>query len=205
MLNEFDIHYRNLLKWASTPLPFPLVQMGRTFLFLWTFTIPFVLRGVVEERFSAMIFVFFLTYGFIGLEVVALKLLSAFGDGVNDLNVSGMREVSCSWVRPQVALRGYRSLTCCFVHRLPSLGLKTIYDCLTRLLRFATSDQSLAVKSRGPQRWTCTTVVVMLAEMICKDFRRQEFTRTFRFIRWATTCTRTPNRIGWVKQSSSSK
>jgi predicted membrane chloride channel (bestrophin family) len=93
MLNEYVIHYRDLLKLASTPLPFPLLQMARTFLFLYTFTIPFVLRGVVDEAFVAMIFVFFLTYGFVGLELVAMKLMYPFGDGVNDLNVTGMRDV----------------------------------------------------------------------------------------------------------------
>jgi len=96
MLNEFVIHYRNLLILASTPLPFPMLQMGRTFLFLWTFSIPFVLRGVVDEMLSAITFVFFLTYGFIGLELVAMKLMEPFGDGVNDLNVTGMREVRWS-------------------------------------------------------------------------------------------------------------
>ena len=93
-LNEFVVHYRNLLKCASTPLSFQLVQMGRTFLFLWTFTIPLVLRGVVGEIYSAMTFVFFLTYGFVGLELVSMKLMNPFGDGANDLNVTGMKEAT---------------------------------------------------------------------------------------------------------------
>jgi predicted membrane chloride channel (bestrophin family) len=95
MLNDYVHEYRNLLKLASTPIPFPLIQMARTFLFLWTFTIPLVLRGVVSdgEAVAALVFVFFLTYGFIGLELVAMKLMYPFGDEVNDLNVSGMREV----------------------------------------------------------------------------------------------------------------
>jgi len=81
-----------------------LLQMGRTFLFLWTFTIPFVLRGVVDEIIPAMAFVFFLTYGFIGLELVAIKMMDPFGDGINDLNVTGMREV-----------RELRWIPCCSV------------------------------------------------------------------------------------------
>ena len=93
-LNEFTINYRNLLKCASTPLPFTLVQMGRTFLFIWTFSIPLVLRGVVSEIYSAMVFVFFLTYGFVGLELVAMKLMNPFGDGRQDLNVSGMKQAT---------------------------------------------------------------------------------------------------------------
>ena len=61
LITTYTASYVNLLKLASTPLPFPLVQMGRTFLFLWTFTIPFALVGIVSELFSVLIFVFFLT------------------------------------------------------------------------------------------------------------------------------------------------
>jgi len=92
MLNDFAYYYRSLLILASTPLPFPLVQMGRTFLFIWTFSIPFVLLGIFSELVSAFFFIFFLTYGFLGLEFVSMKLLDPFGDGVNDLNVTGMRQ-----------------------------------------------------------------------------------------------------------------
>lgn len=82
--------YREVLKLASTPLPFTMIQMGRTFLFLWTFTIPFALVGVIGEIVSEMIFVFFLTYGFIGLEFVSMRLLHPWGDGINDINLVGM-------------------------------------------------------------------------------------------------------------------
>lgn len=94
ILHEFAISYRDCLKFASTPLPFLLIQMGRTFLFLWTFSIPLVLRGVVYDIFPAMGFVFFLTYGFVGLELVAMKLMNPFGDGIHDLNVTGMKDAA---------------------------------------------------------------------------------------------------------------
>ena len=106
MLNDFVFNYRNLLKFASTPLPFPLIQMGRTFLFLWTFSIPLVLRGVVNETYSAMAFVFFLTYGFIGLELVSMKLMDPFGDGINDLNVTGMKEATIIGIEKDVKIFG---------------------------------------------------------------------------------------------------
>jgi predicted membrane chloride channel (bestrophin family) len=80
MTNSFANSYATLVELASTPLPFPLSQMARTFLFLWTFSIPFVLRGVVDEAVIAMTFVFFLTYGFVGLELVAMKLMHPFGE-----------------------------------------------------------------------------------------------------------------------------
>jgi predicted membrane chloride channel (bestrophin family) len=82
--------YREALKLASTPLPFTMIQMGRTFLFLWTFTIPFALVGIIDEIVSELIFVFFLTYGYIGLEFVSMRLLHPWGDGINDINIVGM-------------------------------------------------------------------------------------------------------------------
>ena len=94
-LNGFVKNYDNLLKCVSTPLPFQLVQMSRTFLFLWTFSIPLVMRGFVEEMYSAMAFVFFLTYGFIGLELVSTGLMNSFADdGCTRLDVNGMKEAT---------------------------------------------------------------------------------------------------------------
>lgn len=64
---------------SRNSIPFPWLQMARTFLFIWTFTIPLVLRGVTQEIWSATAFVFFLTYGLIGLELVSMKMLDPFG------------------------------------------------------------------------------------------------------------------------------
>jgi predicted membrane chloride channel (bestrophin family) len=91
-LSNYQNAYREVLKLASTPLPFTMIQMGRTFLFLWTFTMPFALVTVIDGIISVLIFVFFLTYGFIGLEFVSMQLLHPFGDGINDINIVGMGE-----------------------------------------------------------------------------------------------------------------
>lgn len=79
LIHEFIHSYRVLLKLASTPLPWPFLQMGRTFLFIWTFSMPLVLRSPFGDASAAMVFLFFLTYGFIGLELVAMKMMSPFG------------------------------------------------------------------------------------------------------------------------------
>lgn len=90
-LGEFVSDYRSLIDLASTPLPFSLIQMGRAFLFIWTFSMPLVLRqGPFSDIWSAMIFLFFLTYGFIGLELVAMQLATPFGDGPNDIRVTAL-------------------------------------------------------------------------------------------------------------------
>lgn len=93
LLHEFTIAYRNLLRLASSPLPFVLVHMGRTFIFIWTWSIPFVLMGEkFEENYpSAFAFVIVLTFGFLGLEFVGRMLANPFGDEIeNDFNIRGM-------------------------------------------------------------------------------------------------------------------
>jgi predicted membrane chloride channel (bestrophin family) len=91
-LQEFIQSYNNLLVLSSTPLPFPLVQMGRVFLFLWTFSMPLVLLGGPFSGFwGAQLFLFFLTYGFIGLELVSIKLSDPFGDSRDDVQIASIR------------------------------------------------------------------------------------------------------------------
>jgi putative membrane protein len=78
--------YYGIRRLLTTPVPFPLIQMARTFLFLYVFTVPFVMLGD-ESSFVAHYFtVFVLTYGFIGLELVAIELDSPFGEDANDFN-----------------------------------------------------------------------------------------------------------------------
>lgn len=87
-LLQYSVAYRELLKIVSTPFPLALTQLARTFIFVWTLSIPFVLTGGKVERWSAIVFVVVLTYGFMGLEFVAMKMSNPFGkDWHNDLQV----------------------------------------------------------------------------------------------------------------------
>lgn len=106
LLNTFVANYKILLALASTPIPFPLIQMARTFLFLYTFTIPFMMRGVAEDILMAILFVFFLTYGFIGLEIVATKLMFPFGDGSHGVGITGLRDAVVRGITSDIALVG---------------------------------------------------------------------------------------------------
>ena len=94
-LQEYTSCYTHLLGMASTPLPFPLVQMGRAFLLIWTFSMPLVLLdGPFTDMWGAMAFLFFLTYGFIGLELVSIKLSDPFGKSRDDIPISGLRDAA---------------------------------------------------------------------------------------------------------------
>ncbi len=59
---------------VATPYPFPLVQMTRTFLFLYVFSLPFVLADDILEIVPYLAVVFFMTYGFIGLELISIEV-----------------------------------------------------------------------------------------------------------------------------------
>eukprot|EP00816_Leptocylindrus_hargravesii_P008979 CAMPEP_0196807430 /NCGR_PEP_ID=MMETSP1362-20130617/7413_1 /TAXON_ID=163516 /ORGANISM="Leptocylindrus danicus, Strain CCMP1856" /LENGTH=349 /DNA_ID=CAMNT_0042181359 /DNA_START=477 /DNA_END=1526 /DNA_ORIENTATION=- len=74
-----------LRRLVTTPFPFPLVQMARTFLMFWLFTMPFVLVNDMGDNWSIdLLIVFFLTYGYAGLELVSMEMDDPFGTDDND-------------------------------------------------------------------------------------------------------------------------
>jgi len=61
--------------------------MSRTFVFLYVFTVPFVLiEDQSSSSFAHCFTVFMLTFGFIGLETCAIQLDDPFGDDENDFD-----------------------------------------------------------------------------------------------------------------------
>ena len=53
--------------------------MSRTFLFLYVFTVPFVLQQDRSSHIAHCFMVFFMTYAFVGLADVAIELDNPFG------------------------------------------------------------------------------------------------------------------------------
>lgn len=84
-VGEFLHHFHNLRKLIVTPVPFPMVNMSKIFLFLWVFTVPFAVchydfkMGTIVP--AAIIFL--ITFGFVGLEYVSMELSDPFGDDVS--------------------------------------------------------------------------------------------------------------------------
>lgn len=90
-VDSFSTAYYGLKRLITTPFPFPLIQMGRTFLFFWVFTLPFALVNDMGEVCVAdLAIIFFLTYGYVGLEFVSMEMDDPFGDDENDFNHVGM-------------------------------------------------------------------------------------------------------------------
>mmetsp|Transcript_10926 Transcript_10926/g.16378 ORF Transcript_10926/g.16378 Transcript_10926/m.16378 type:complete len:313 (-) Transcript_10926:234-1172(-) len=91
--SEFTNYYHELAKFSATPYPFPTAQMTRIFLFVWMFSLPFALVHVSEEPYSIVLIIFFITYGFFGLEFVSIELDDPFGDDPNDLEMDALSKV----------------------------------------------------------------------------------------------------------------
>jgi predicted membrane chloride channel (bestrophin family) len=82
--------YYSIRQFLTTPFPFPLVQMTRTFLYFYIFSVPFALLHDTSSTYAYLVVVFFLTYGFIGLELVSIELDDPFGNDPNDFDNMAM-------------------------------------------------------------------------------------------------------------------
>ena len=67
--------------------------MARTFLFVWIFSLPFVLVRDVTKLPALLMLIFFITYGFVGLEFVSIELDDPYGDDPNDFDVMGLAKI----------------------------------------------------------------------------------------------------------------
>ncbi|KAL7540225.1 hypothetical protein ACHAWF_012542 [Thalassiosira exigua] len=84
--------YNNQVKIITTPMPFPLVQMARTMMFMWVFTLPIAIESDSSTVLIHCVVVFLLTFAFMGLETVSLELDDPFGHDENDLDNLGLAE-----------------------------------------------------------------------------------------------------------------
>jgi hypothetical protein len=89
-VGDFLRAFSGLNKITTTPLPFPIVQMTKTILFVWIFALPFALSHYkYKEPYLLMVLVFLITFGFVGLEFVAMELSDPFGDDPSDFDDLG--------------------------------------------------------------------------------------------------------------------
>jgi len=62
-VSDFVSGYHGLTKLIDTQFPFPLAQMTRTFVFIWVYSLPWVLYNDEIKTPSLIMIVFFITYG----------------------------------------------------------------------------------------------------------------------------------------------
>merc|ERR1719401_936150 len=85
-LDGFLQGYYAQMKASMVPTPFPLLQITRTLLFLWVFILPLSLQPKSSGIFAKCFTVFFLTYAYLGLEIMWIELEDPFGSDDNDIN-----------------------------------------------------------------------------------------------------------------------
>ena len=82
--------YSSICNLMMTPIPFPLVQMAHTITLFYVFTLPLVfLKDTTGHLVSDCTQIFMITYGFVGLLLVAEELDDPFGEDPNDFDVMG--------------------------------------------------------------------------------------------------------------------
>mmetsp|Transcript_14581 Transcript_14581/g.29175 ORF Transcript_14581/g.29175 Transcript_14581/m.29175 type:complete len:350 (+) Transcript_14581:127-1176(+) len=90
-VGDFVKAEHGLMNIDDTPFPFPIVQMCRTLLFAWVHTLPFALGNDMRTSQlgigANMAIIFFVTYGFLGLEYVSMEMDEPFGDDLNDFEI----------------------------------------------------------------------------------------------------------------------
>jgi len=92
-VSNFIGAYHKVMKLVNSPFPFPLVQMTRTLLFIWIYSLPFALVDKMETLVAPVIVMFFMTFGFLGLEFLSLILDDPFGLHPIDFDVVNMGKI----------------------------------------------------------------------------------------------------------------
>eukprot|EP00523_Entomoneis_sp_CCMP467_P014236 CAMPEP_0168793738 /NCGR_PEP_ID=MMETSP0725-20121227/15246_1 /TAXON_ID=265536 /ORGANISM="Amphiprora sp., Strain CCMP467" /LENGTH=346 /DNA_ID=CAMNT_0008844535 /DNA_START=23 /DNA_END=1065 /DNA_ORIENTATION=- len=91
-VDTFMSGYYGVRKFLTTPVPFPLIQMARTFLFLYIFTVPMVL--VTDETYlqsrGPMPDCIHDHFWFYGARARGDEMDNPFGDDANDFNNAAM-------------------------------------------------------------------------------------------------------------------
>ena len=82
--------YTEIMSYMSTPYPFPLIQMTRTILIFYIFSLPLALANDFTSPVPYLVIIFFITYGFMGMELVCVEIDDPFGIDPNDFDVDAI-------------------------------------------------------------------------------------------------------------------
>jgi len=78
--------YFNLIKFQTTPIPLIMEQMGRTLTYIFIFTLPMsLLDSRKDELIEALLLIFIVTYGYLGMIHANMELSDPLGNDDNDL------------------------------------------------------------------------------------------------------------------------
>mmetsp|Transcript_12265 Transcript_12265/g.13974 ORF Transcript_12265/g.13974 Transcript_12265/m.13974 type:complete len:324 (+) Transcript_12265:156-1127(+) len=93
-LNSYINAYHTLTQMSSAPFPFPLLQMSFTITDVWLHTLPFALASTIENGYVCALIVFFIHFGFAGINAVSNEIMHPTGADPNDFEIDSYRDVS---------------------------------------------------------------------------------------------------------------
>ena len=96
-LDDLQAVLRALDRIRYTPLPFAYVNQLKVFMMIYIGTIPLILIPMLD--YFTLIGMFFVVYGFVGIEEIGLEIEDPFGDDPNDLPI----EQICQGAKRDVA------------------------------------------------------------------------------------------------------
>ena len=163
MIPELHTNLDLLYKIHNTPVPFALLNLIRICVGSWILVIPFLQKRYLIINF---IFVFFLTYAVIGIDVVANEFSDPFGDDPNDFDVHKFTKVRTNmWLRKSdVYLKLFSSFvvskgSIIFVERFMNVNYNPFKPCFRDILsieaQLGRKYQYDVVRSRIPSE-ICT-------------------------------------------------
>jgi len=93
-LNSYINAYHTLTQMSSAPFPFPLIQMSFTIIDVWIHTLPFALASTIENGYVCALIVFFIHFGFAGINSISNEIMHPTGSDPNDFEMDLYRDVS---------------------------------------------------------------------------------------------------------------
>uniref|UniRef100_A0A7S0C3N8 Uncharacterized protein n=1 Tax=Proboscia inermis TaxID=420281 RepID=A0A7S0C3N8_9STRA len=104
-LNSYINAYHTLTQMSSAPFPFPLLQMSFTITDVWLYTLPFALASTIEDGYVCALIVFFIHFGFAGINAVSNEIMHPTGSDPNDFEMDLYRDRTARGIQGDLSSR----------------------------------------------------------------------------------------------------
>lgn len=104
-LNSYINAYHTLTQMSSAPFPFPLIQMSFTIIDVWLHTLPFALARTIKNGYACALIVFFIHFGFAGINAVSNEIMHPTGTDPNDFEMESYRDRTARGIQGDLSTR----------------------------------------------------------------------------------------------------
>lgn len=136
--------YHSAHKLATVPFPFPYAVTMETLLLVYSATTPLFASVWCEHTFTAVVFVFFLIFGFWVIHLMAPELENPFGTDMNDLDMrdmqTGSNERLKMLVHPIANLAPELKVSGVVAARLLDIGVSRSFDNAVAVVKCEAED-----------------------------------------------------------------